>query len=152
MLRSGRDLVKGKGTVRISSTKKNRDYDEGIERHYTVQQVAFRWNVAVRTIRRLFENEPDVMRICLPRQLGSSQNQRGTLRIPESAVQRVHDYLSMPTGQVEPPEEAEQPREAAPPKAKRKRGRPRKATPALSDAAPVSEEPEFGDARSEDAL
>lgn len=63
------------------------------ERHYTVGELAERWNLSPDTIRRLFGNEPGVL------MLGEGGRSRGkrrytTLRIPESVVERVHRRLS----------------------------------------------------------
>ncbi len=63
------------------------------ERHYTVGELAERWNLSSDTIRRLFENETGVL------VLGESGMKRGkrrytTLRIPESIAKRVHRRLS----------------------------------------------------------
>jgi hypothetical protein len=64
-----------------------------IERHYSVGELARRWNLSLDTIRRLFEDEPGVL------VLGESSGKRGkrrytTLRIPESVAARVHRRLS----------------------------------------------------------
>ena len=64
-----------------------------IERHYTVGDLATRWNLSLDTIRRLFENEPGVL------VLGESSGKGGkrrytTLRVPESVAARVHRRLS----------------------------------------------------------
>lgn len=64
---------------------------QGIEKHYSIQEVAELWGISQRTATRLFENEPDVLRICMKRRLGSTSDRtRVTLRIPESALHRVH--------------------------------------------------------------
>jgi hypothetical protein len=63
------------------------------ERHFSVAELAERWNLSPDGIRKLFENEPGVL------VLGDSSTQRGkrrytTLRIPESVPARVHRRLS----------------------------------------------------------
>jgi transcriptional regulator GlxA family with amidase domain len=63
------------------------------ERHYSVAELAERWNLSPDTIRKLFENEPGVL------MLGESLTRRGkrrytTLRIPASVAARVHRRLS----------------------------------------------------------
>jgi hypothetical protein len=62
------------------------------ERHYSVNELAVLWNLSKQTIRRLFQDEPDVVRI------GEKdvRHRRAyvTLRIPESVVRRVHQRLS----------------------------------------------------------
>jgi len=62
------------------------------ERHYSVNELSVLWNLSKQTIRRLFQDEPDVVRI------GEKdvRHKRSyvTLRIPESVVRRVHQRLS----------------------------------------------------------
>jgi hypothetical protein len=64
------------------------------ERHYTVNELSVLWNLSKQTIRRLFQDEPDVIRI-------GEENLRRTrayvtLRIPESVARRVHQRLRKP--------------------------------------------------------
>jgi hypothetical protein len=65
--------------------------DPGVERHYSVGELAKLWSLSEKTIRRMFENEPGVL------QWGSQETRfkRGytTLRIPESVMLRVHRRL-----------------------------------------------------------
>jgi Fic family protein len=62
------------------------------EKHYSVNELAILWNLSKQTIRRLFQDEPDVVRI------GENdvRHKRAyvTLRIPESVARRVHQRLS----------------------------------------------------------
>jgi hypothetical protein len=62
------------------------------ERHYSVNELAILWNLSKQTIRRLFQDEPDIVRI------GENDVRRKrtyvTLRIPESVARRVHQRLS----------------------------------------------------------
>jgi hypothetical protein len=62
------------------------------ERHYSVNELAILWNLSKQTIRGLFQDEPDVVRI------GENdvRHKRAyvTLRIPESVARRVHQRLS----------------------------------------------------------
>lgn len=64
--------------------------DEGnldaIERHYSPAQIAERLNLSSRTICRMLENEPGVLRIC---ERGLTRT-RTTLRVPESVWRRIH--------------------------------------------------------------
>jgi DeoR/GlpR family transcriptional regulator of sugar metabolism len=62
------------------------------EKHYSVNELSALWNLSKQTIRRLFQDEPDVVRIgekdvCRKRAYV-------TLRIPESVVRRVHQRMS----------------------------------------------------------
>ncbi|HKD78916.1 MAG TPA: hypothetical protein VKH81_04435 [Candidatus Angelobacter sp.] len=62
------------------------------ERHYSVNELAILWNLSKQTIRRLFQDEPDVVRI--GEQEVRHKRAYVTLRIPESVVRRVHQRLS----------------------------------------------------------
>lgn len=61
------------------------------EKHYSVSELAELWNLSNSTIRRIFENEPGVLK------WGSREarfrRQYTTLRIPETVVMRVHRQL-----------------------------------------------------------
>jgi hypothetical protein len=62
-----------------------------LERHFSVNEVAALWNVSDDTVRRLFRDEPGVLRIANP----YSRLRRGyeVLRMPESVVVKVHEKL-----------------------------------------------------------
>ena len=62
--------------------------DLSLEQHYSVSELAAMWALSERTIRRMFEDEPDVFKYGQ----GERRFKRGytTLRIPESVVLRVH--------------------------------------------------------------
>jgi transposase-like protein len=58
-----------------------------IERHYTVAELARLWQLDQSTVRRVFQDEPGVLKL--------GRGTRGkrayvTLRIPESVAERVH--------------------------------------------------------------
>jgi len=61
------------------------------EKHYCVSEVAELWGLSERTIRRIFNDEPGVIKW----ENAETRFKRGytTLRIPESVVQRVHRKL-----------------------------------------------------------
>lgn len=59
-----------------------------LERCYSPEQLAQLWSLSVDTVRRLFEDEPDVMVIERPRLYGKRRYR--TLRIPESVASRVY--------------------------------------------------------------
>jgi hypothetical protein len=80
----------GSTPTTVSRSEKSSSIDE---RHYSVAELAERWNLSADTIRKLFEDEPGVL------VLGESFTRRGkrrytTLRIPESVAARVHRRLS----------------------------------------------------------
>ena len=62
-----------------------------VEQHYTPSQVAVRLGLSPTKVRRMFQDEPGVVKIGEPsRRLGRALKRRYfTLRIPESAVVRV---------------------------------------------------------------
>jgi hypothetical protein len=58
------------------------------ERHYTSQEVGELWHLDASTIRRIFQDEPGVLKIG---QIGRrSKRDYVTLRIPASTVERVY--------------------------------------------------------------
>ena len=71
-----------------------------LEKHYTPQEVAELWGLSDSAVRRLFQDEPGVLRVGEPsRRLGRLLKRRYfTLRIPESVVIRVHQRLSVGAG------------------------------------------------------
>jgi len=70
-----------------------------IESHYTVLEIAQKWNVCENTVRNLFRDEPGVLTIGRPTRLmrrGSKTKyirRYGVLRIPESVFVRVRSRL-----------------------------------------------------------
>jgi hypothetical protein len=65
-----------------------------LEKHYSVTDLAQLWSLSEKTIRRIFVNEPGVVKWGHQEQ----RFKRGyfTLRIPESVIQRVHRRLTQP--------------------------------------------------------
>jgi len=62
-----------------------------IEKHYSVQELAEMWKLSKDTIRRLFRDEPGVIKInATP---GRRKRSYVVLRLPESVVLRVHERL-----------------------------------------------------------
>jgi hypothetical protein len=62
---------------------------DALERHFSVQELASLWSLDKSTIRRIFQDEPGVLKF------GKEDRRDGkrdyvTLRIPESIVRRVH--------------------------------------------------------------
>ena len=59
-----------------------------LEQHFTVSELSARWNVSMPTVRRWFQDRPDVL------QFGVSHRakKRGymSIRIPESVAERVY--------------------------------------------------------------
>ena len=63
------------------------------EKQYTVEELAAMWKLHRKTIVRMFENEPGVLKIKGPGERGSNSN-RKTLRIPQSVMERVYGEWS----------------------------------------------------------
>lgn len=61
------------------------------ERHYTVDEIAEAWKLSREKVRRLFENEPDVL--VLENRSSFSKRRYRTLRIPEPVAARVYRRL-----------------------------------------------------------
>lgn len=62
-----------------------------VEQHFTVAELSKRWFFSQNTIRRLFRQEPGVVRIARPQ----TRSKRGytSMRIPERIAERVHRRL-----------------------------------------------------------
>jgi len=77
-------LAWGKEILRI--------HDLGVPaKHYSMDELAELWGVSVDSIRRIFRDEPGVLKIG---ENGPKRRRHLTLRIPESVVERVHMRLS----------------------------------------------------------
>ena len=65
-----------------------------LEKHYTVAEVASLWCLSEDTIRKIFRDDPAVLKIGA----GEKLHKRGyvVLRIPESVVLRTHENLRSP--------------------------------------------------------
>jgi transcriptional regulator GlxA family with amidase domain len=62
-----------------------------VEKHYSVSELASLWSLSERTVRRMFENEPGVLR--WGHSEGRHKRRYKTLRIPETVMLRVHRQL-----------------------------------------------------------
>lgn len=73
---------------RLRSDAVHRHPEAWCEQHFTVRQLADLWAMSTETVRRLIENDPDVMRIGE----GETRNKGRyfTYFIPESVARRVH--------------------------------------------------------------
>ena len=62
------------------------------EQHFTVKQVAQLWNVSQATVRRLFEDDPGVLKISMPSLLNRPRKHKPHVRlsIPASSLERIH--------------------------------------------------------------
>lgn len=61
------------------------------EPHFTPDEIATAWKVSVDVVRRLFENEPDVL--VLESRRSFSRRRYRTLRIPRPVAERVYRRL-----------------------------------------------------------
>jgi AraC-like DNA-binding protein len=68
----------------------------GLERHYSVSEIAKMWALSEKTVRRMFEDEEGVLQRGSP----ETRRKRGyiTLRIPESVMLRVHHQRARRAG------------------------------------------------------
>ena len=66
------------------------------ERHYYIREIARLWGFSNDMIRRIFENEPGVVRVGEMEKL--HKRRYVSLRIPESVMRRVHRRLITTTG------------------------------------------------------
>lgn len=62
---------------------------DAFERHYTTHEIAELWMLHERTVRRIFQDEPGVLKIG---KYGRRDGKRDyvTLRIPDSVVRRIY--------------------------------------------------------------
>ncbi len=68
------------------------------EKHYYVKEISALWGLSADVVRRIFENEPRVIRIGRPE--GLHRRKYFTIRIPESVLRRVHRKITQPTGRL----------------------------------------------------
>ncbi len=61
------------------------------EKHFSPDDLAKAWGVSAQTIRNVFKDEPDVLRLGNP---PTSKRSYVSLRIPQSVAMRVHRRLS----------------------------------------------------------
>ena len=76
-------------TPKTNAPSRLTEFPDPLERHYSPQDLALLWGLDVSTVRRMFQDEPGVLKI------GRSNRRDGkrdytTLRIPESVVRRVY--------------------------------------------------------------
>jgi AraC-like DNA-binding protein len=64
------------------------------ERHYSVKELAQMWGLSPTAIRRMFRNEPGVLRF--GKENKGHQRNYVTLRIPASVAERVYQRCSCP--------------------------------------------------------
>ena len=67
-----------------------------LEKHYTIDEIAAQWHLGYNTVKRMFADEPGVLKIGEPtRLMGGRKYKRRylTMRIPESVLLRVQDRL-----------------------------------------------------------
>lgn len=75
---------------------------EAVEKHFTVAQVAEMWGLSPGVVITLFRDEPDVLKIRIGRVMGRAKKIRESLRIPESALIRVHKHWSRTSAERKP--------------------------------------------------
>ena len=65
------------------------------ERLWTPKEIAEQWRVSIDTVRRVFEQEPDVL--ILPQRAAKQKRRYRTIRIPNSVLVRVQKRHSLAT-------------------------------------------------------
>jgi len=70
------------------------DYGGMFEPHYTVSDIAKRWNLSTDTVRRLFRHEEGVVLIPSRNPRRALRANYNTMLIPESVAKRVHAKYS----------------------------------------------------------
>lgn len=68
------------------------------EKHYFVREISKLWRFSNDVIRRIFENEPGVVKVGRPE--GLHRRKYFSIRVPESVMRRVHRKISEPHGKV----------------------------------------------------
>jgi hypothetical protein len=66
-----------------------------LERHYTPQEIAEKWNLSLNAIRDMFRHEPGVMKFGNPVSRPGKKRAYATIRVPESVMHRVHARMSV---------------------------------------------------------
>ena len=74
----------------IPQTAKKPEAGQIWERHFTVNQLAQTWGYGRTTVRRWFEDEPDVLRLGEDHIRRNPKRPYVSLRIPESVAMRVY--------------------------------------------------------------
>ena len=81
------------GKFRTYYKSKDSFLNDAAEKHFTPSELAEQWKLSPETIRRLFQDEPGVLK--MPNAGGPSGKRRyKTLRIPASVAARLHRRLS----------------------------------------------------------
>jgi hypothetical protein len=84
--------LKNETTEEQSAIHKNEIGQTAFEKHFTVAEISELWQLDKKTVRRLFEHEPEVF------SFGSSESRvkrrYRTLRIPESVMVKVHRKMT----------------------------------------------------------
>lgn len=65
-----------------------------LERHYTVWEVAELWGFSEKTVKRMFEDMPGVLKVSMPTVLKRKNKPKVSLRIPRSLLERAHEQWS----------------------------------------------------------
>jgi hypothetical protein len=78
--------------VAMTDSRQREATPSAFERHYTVKELAQLWRLDQSTVRRLFRDEPGVLRIPHLRRRG--KRDYVSLRIPASVASRVHQTSS----------------------------------------------------------
>jgi hypothetical protein len=67
------------------------------DRHFSVGEIAALWVLSDDLVRKIFEHEPGVISIGVPRSTGRKRRYV-TLRVPQAVLERVHRRLQISGG------------------------------------------------------
>ena len=73
------------------------------EQHYSPAKVAELWGISQATVRRIFEDQPGVLKISMPRLLKMSERKHRPhvrLSIPASVLARVHEQWTAAQSEI----------------------------------------------------
>jgi hypothetical protein len=72
--------------------------DVALQKHYSVAEVSAMWGVSKDTVRRVFSDQPGVLRITHTTNKKRNARRYVTLRIPEGIVTLLHATLAAKRG------------------------------------------------------
>ncbi len=73
------------------------------EKHYSVDEIAELWGISPQSVRRLFRDEPGVLKLSMPVLQARKHKVHETLRVPASVLARLHQQRSSGFGmEVQP--------------------------------------------------
>ena len=62
-----------------------------LEKHYSVSEVAELWAISAKSVQRMFQDEPGVLKLSAPSLVKRKRAPKTMLRIPASVLARFHE-------------------------------------------------------------